>query len=231
MVVALSSWQEIRDEVRARVHARVWKPGEAIPNEADLAAEFGCARATVNRALRELAEAGLLERRRKAGTRVALHPVGRATLRVPVIRAEVEARGQVYGYALKARGVVAVPDAVRARMRLRVPEALRVVSVHVADGVPLMAEDRWIDGDVVPGALEERFESISANEWLLRHAPFTHGDIAFSSEAAEAGTARLLGVRPGAALFVIERTTWDGARAVTTVTQRFAPGYRMQTAI
>ena len=45
-----------------------------IPGEEALAREFGCARATVNRALRDLAEAGVLERRRKAGTRVALQP-------------------------------------------------------------------------------------------------------------------------------------------------------------
>jgi GntR family histidine utilization transcriptional repressor len=35
-----------------------WKPGELIPGEVDLADEFGCARATVNRALQDLADAG-----------------------------------------------------------------------------------------------------------------------------------------------------------------------------
>ena len=69
---------------------RIWKPGELIPNEADLAIEFGCARATVNRALRALAETGILDRRRKAGTRVALHPVRKVTLEIPIIRHEVE---------------------------------------------------------------------------------------------------------------------------------------------
>ena len=46
-----AGWQAIRDEVKRRIHARDWKPGEPIPNEAELAEEFGCARATVNRAL------------------------------------------------------------------------------------------------------------------------------------------------------------------------------------
>jgi GntR family histidine utilization transcriptional repressor len=87
-------WEDIRAEVLRRIRAREWHPGAQIPTEEDLAAEFGVARATVNRALRELATAGVLERRRKAGTRVAALPVRKATLDIPVIRQEIEARGQ-----------------------------------------------------------------------------------------------------------------------------------------
>ena len=78
-------WQSVHAEVLRRIRSREWLPGALIPNETDLAAEFGCARATVSRALRELADAGLLTRRRKAGTHVALNPVRKATLQIPVI--------------------------------------------------------------------------------------------------------------------------------------------------
>jgi len=91
-----------------------WKPGDLIPNEADLALEFGCARTTVNRALRALAETGLLDRRRKAGTRVAAQPVAKATLDIAVIRQEVEARGQTYSYRRIARAEQVPPTPVSA---------------------------------------------------------------------------------------------------------------------
>ncbi len=90
----LQSWEAIRAEVLNRIRTRVWPPGALIPSEEALAEEFGCARATVNRALRELADAGVLERKRKAGTRVAALPVRKATLDIPVIRQEIAARGQ-----------------------------------------------------------------------------------------------------------------------------------------
>ena len=54
-----------------RIHARDYAPGANIPGEVELAGEFGVARATVNRALRELSDEGILERRRNSGTRVA----------------------------------------------------------------------------------------------------------------------------------------------------------------
>ena len=87
-----NSWILIREELLRRIHDRIWKPGDLIPGEAELAEEFGCARTTVNRALRDLAETGLVTRRRKAGTRIAINPPHKATLTIPIVREEVEAR-------------------------------------------------------------------------------------------------------------------------------------------
>ena len=43
---AARSWIEVRAEVTRRVRDGLWRPGDRIPGEAELAAEFGCARAT-----------------------------------------------------------------------------------------------------------------------------------------------------------------------------------------
>ena len=86
---ARTNWRDVMAEVERRIYTREWQPGQSIPNEADLAIELGCARVTVNRALRTLAEVGLLDRRRKAGTRVALHPVRKATLTSPLFVARL----------------------------------------------------------------------------------------------------------------------------------------------
>jgi len=45
-----------------------WKPGERIPTESQLEQQFGVSRITVARAVRDLESAGLVERRRGAGT-------------------------------------------------------------------------------------------------------------------------------------------------------------------
>ena len=92
------SWQGVKSEVMRRISNRRWLPGDLIPGEVELAEEFGCARATVNRALRELADSGLLDRKRKAGTRVTLNPVRKATVEIPVIRKDVESRGKAYSF-------------------------------------------------------------------------------------------------------------------------------------
>lgn len=224
----LTGWEDIRAEVLRRIRARDWPPGATIPTEEMLAQEFGVARATVNRALRELAEEGVLERRRKAGTRVALHPVRRATLDIPMTRAEIEGRGQRYGYRLLTEETAEPPPAVASRLGLAPGgRMLHLVCLHLADGRPVLLEDRWLNPEVVSGAPD--FHRLSANEWLLAHVPYTTGDISFSAANASPAEARLLEVPEGAALFVIDRTTWEAERPVTCVRLAHGPGYRMQT--
>lgn len=225
-----TSWQDVRSEVLRRIRSREWPPGGMIPHEAALAAELGCARTTVNRALREIAETGLIERRRRAGTRVALHPTRRATLEIPVIRIEVEGRGQTYGYRLITREEAVPPPETGAHFGDRAGEVmLHIVALHSADGRPHAIEDRWIDIDAVPIARTADFAAISPNEWLVLHVPFEGGDITFSAAQATAGDAAMLGCAAGSPLFLTERVTWRGDRTLTRVRLLFVPGYRVTT--
>lgn len=227
----LSGWEDIREEVLRRIRTRHWAPGATIPTEETLAAEFGCARATVNRALRELADAGVLERRRKAGTRVALHPVRKATLDIPVTRLEVEGRGQTYGFRLLSQGQTAPPVPVASRLGLAPgTPLLHLETLHLADGRPFLYEDRWLNPAVLPDPAPD-FTRVSANEWLVGHVPYTTGDIAFSAANASAAEAAILGLAAGAALFIVDRTTWTELTPITSVRLAYAPGYRLHTLV
>jgi len=224
------NWQSVQAEVLRRIHAREWSPGELIPNEADLATEFGCARSTVNRALRSLADSGLLDRKRKAGTRVAAEPVAKATLDISVIRHEVEEHGARYGYQLISRSVIVPPVSVSGAMKTKADLALlHVCALHLSDDTAYAFEDRWINIAHVPDAETQSFEELSANEWLMKHAPYTHGDIAFSAVQAGQRQADILAVALQSALFAIDRTTWDTSTSVTKVQLLFAPGYKLRT--
>ncbi|WP_298837943.1 GntR family transcriptional regulator [uncultured Roseobacter sp.] len=228
----INSWQSVEQEVRRRIQTREWAPGELIPNEADLALEFGCARATVNRALRRIADSGLIDRRRKAGTRVALQPVARATLDIPVIRREIEDRGMTYSYLLLSRTEAVPPHAVSATMQLPAHDAqLHVVALHLGNETPYALEDRWISLAAVPAARQERFESVSSNEWLLANAPWSHGQITFAATQAGREDAARLACDPGQAMFVIDRLTWNNNAAITRVRLKYPPGYQLRTDI
>lgn len=227
----IGGWEAIRAEVLRRIRVRDWPPGEMIPTEEDLATEFGVARATVSRALRELAGAGVLERRRKAGTRVAALPIRKATLDIPVIRQEVEAQGKTHGFRLLERveGVPPVPVA----SRLGLAPGARLLwleTLHLADGRPFVHEARWLNPAVLPAPLPD-FAAVSANEWLVAHVAYATGDIAFTAEGAGPREAAVLGVPEGAALFITERMTWTAQAPITLVRLAHAPGYRLQTMV
>ncbi len=224
-------WEAIRAEVLRRIRVRDWPPGELIPGEEALALEFGCARATVNRALRELAEAGVLERKRKAGTRVAALPIRKATLDISVIRQEVEAMGQDHAHVLLTQVLDVLPPGQAVRLGLRAgAELLYLETLHLADGVPFAYESRWLNPAVLPAPLPD-FTAISVNEWLVAHVAYVTGDIAFSAEGATAREGQVLGVAEGTPLFITERTTWEAEAPITLVRLAHRPGYRVQTLV
>ncbi len=229
-------WEEVRDTVLARIRARHWAPGAVIPGEEALAVEFGVARATVNRALTELARAGIVERKRRAGTRVAALPVRRATFDIPVIRAEVQGRGQTYAIRLirEEHARPALDIALRLGWPTQGGEALgRMIcleTLHLADGAPFAHELRWLNPQVLHDPAPD-FARISANEWLVAHVPFFTGDIAFSAEAAGEEVGRAMGLDPATPVLVTERCTWGEVSPVTWVRLTHAPGYRVKTLV
>ena len=229
MTTARSSYRAIRDEISRRIASRVWLPGALIPGEEALSVEFGAARATVNRALRELAEAGLIERRRKAGTRVALRPVREARFVIPLVRQEIEARGAAYQYRLLSSETIKAPALIRARLGLPADARLRHVrAIHLADRQPYQFEDRYIVLETVPAAKDADFSAIGPNEWLVESAPFTHAEFTFHADSAGAES-ELLNVERGAPVFVGERITWLGERPITLVRMIHPSTYRMVT--
>lgn len=230
--IQINSYQAVQAEIMKRIQSRQWVPGAQIPGETELAEEFGCARATMNRALRELAEAGILERKRRAGTRVALNPVHKAVLDIPVTRHEIESGGAAYGYTLIGRERKKPSPAVRARLDLPADtDMLHVTGVHFADHRPFQFEDRWINIAAVPKIIEAPLDRISANEWLVREIPYSSGEIVFSAANATVREAEPLDATVGSALFVIERSTWLRDTPITFVRMCYPAGYRMVTAL
>jgi GntR family histidine utilization transcriptional repressor len=217
--------------VRRRIVEREWRQGERIPDEADLATEFGAARATVNKALQLLADEGLLDRRRRAGTRVATAPIRKATFTIPIIREQIELAGMAYSHRIVGQRASPAPIGVAGRMGLaRGAPLIHLRSVHYGDGRPFQYEDRWLNPGALPELATVDFRAMNANEWLVRNAPYLRADLSFYAANADARDASLLGTERGRALLVVQRTTWNEAGAITTVRLACHPGYVMTAA-
>jgi GntR family histidine utilization transcriptional repressor len=225
-----TTYREIKADILRKITQGEWKPGASIPNELDLAASYGVARATVNRAMRELAEEGIIERKRKAGSKVRMSPLRRARFDIPLVRREIEDQGAVYRYALISSVVERAPDWLRARLQLgAATEVLHLVCMHFADGSPYQFEDRWINLDLLPQARDADFSELGPNEWLIAAVPFSDAEISFSAAAADRSLADHLSCSPGDPLFQLERSTWWQDKAVTYVRLFYRPGHRMTT--
>lgn len=225
----MMTWQSVQSEVLSRIRSGFWRPGQLIPTESELAVEFGCARATVNRALTSLAASGLLERRRKVGTRIAKHPPQRSILPKTSMRSEIEATGAVYGYRIIAIERVAPPADVAKVMMLKPgQQTLEIRAEFTANDNPYCGEIRWVNLEAAPAIETAALNEVSAYDWLTENVALNHGNLAVSASAAHCDfVCNALSVSRGTPVLQIERGHWADAVAITVSRQFFPQGHTL----
>lgn len=215
----------IRGVIEDRIMSGAWHPGDRVPAEHALMVEFGCSRMTVNRALSALAEAGFVERRRRAGTFVARPRQQMAAIAIPDIEAQVVAAGTRYRLELLAAETIPGASAPGEASLAQADSVLAVTCRHWGAGV-FALEERWINLDAVPQAAMVDFARVAPGRWLLDHVPWTEGDYRITAVAA-AGRAALLDTDAGAPCLSFERWTSRGRATLTYVRQIFPGGFAL----
>lgn len=212
----------IREAIVDRIRSGDWPPGRRLPVEHELMAAYGCSRATVNKALAPLAESGVIVRRRKAGSFVAVPKIHSVVLDIPDIAAEITSRGDAYDYELLSRQVrTAEPEDLQALGLEGRVEVLALRCLHWAGGRPFALEERLINLRALGEAAGVDFAVVSPGAWLLGHVPWTEAEHRISAANAQRGAAASLQIDMGAACLILERRTWRDTDSITQVRLSF----------
>ncbi|WP_414712560.1 UTRA domain-containing protein [Sphingobium sp.] len=213
--------ERIRSDFEGRILGGDLAPGERLPIEQDLMQQYGCSRMTVNKALSALVTAGLIDRRKKAGTFVARPKVHSMVLDVPDIAAQVQERGQDYAYRPLMRRLRPVPADEEERLLAGSGALMQLDGLHLADGNPLGIEFRLVSAAAVPEIVNADLDTVPPGTWLLQHVPWTEAETRISAVGVSADEAAWLGVPAGSPCLCVERRTWRGAERITYVRQLF----------
>lgn len=209
----------IKADIESRIASGEWRPGFRIPFEHELVAQYGCARATVGKALAALVRAGLIERRRKAGSFVAHPPIHAAVLDIPDIGAVIAERTGSYRFELISSRTAATGSGIEdfaSGTLLRT-----IVGIHHGRDGPFAHEARLISLDAVPQARDADFSVEPPSAWLLDHVAWSEARHRISAVGANADVARRLQIARGTPCLSVERWTWREGTPITFVCQIF----------
>ncbi|MEV4920731.1 GntR family transcriptional regulator [Streptomyces tirandamycinicus] len=187
--------------------------GEILPNERELAARFGVARATLRQALDQLELEGRLQRRRGVGTTVAPPRVG-----VDVSTSPNDWPGAGGDAWQAADCALAVPPAAVARaLDTDGDETVHIVRrLLVTHGRPVAAELLYVPAPSVPdlSAIDAPAGATRARAVLreLRRLTLDGQDRAVELGSARADDARELDRLPGAPVLVVTTRYFSGGR-------------------
>jgi GntR family histidine utilization transcriptional repressor len=210
--------QRIVNDIEGRIDSGEWPPGHRIPFELELTKEYDCSRMTVNKALTQLAKAGLIERRKKSGSFVTQPQAQSAVLEIHDIAAEVKSLNLAYSFSVARRAKRKAGADDNRRLELQPGSSVvEVVCIHLAGGRPFCLEERLISLATVPEAEEADFSTVPPGSWLINQIPWSSAEHRIHAVAAGSEAAVLLNIARNTACLVVERRTWSNVGPVTHV--------------
>lgn len=222
---SMSLHQRILSDLQNLILSGEWEPGRRIPVEHELMKQYQCSRMTVSKVMTQLANAHMIERRRKGGSFVSRPHSQSAVLTIPDIKTEVAALGLPYSFALVRKQRRKSTSDERALLGVdRSISVLEVSCCHLAGTKPFCFEHRLINLEAVPEAADESFSELPPGAWLLQRVPWALAEHRIRAAGADEEAAQALKIRPKAPVLTIERTTRTAESTAITFVRLMYPG-------
>ena len=206
-------YRQIKALLTRSLQAGIWRPGEVIPSEIELAARFKVSQGTVRKAIDELAAENLVVRRQGKGTFVATHSEEKIQYRFLRLTPDDGDTGRrLQRRFIDCRRQRAGADIARA-LELRSGDAVvQVRRLLLYRTRPVVLDDIWLPGSLFKGLTAERLSDYRGPMYGLFESEFGVRMIRAREKlravAADELAASWLGVAAGAPLLSVERVSF-----------------------
>lgn len=219
----------VKDYIRENIDGGVWEAKARVPSENELIATLGVSKMTVNRALRELADEGLLVRVVGVGSFVAEGKIQVHPLEVRNIAEEIAERGHIHRAQVEHLGSEKASGKLASDLSLKAgAQVYHSIILHLENDVPIQLEDRYVNPEVAPDYVNCDFTKTTPAEYLMSNAPLQEVEHIVEAQMPTASIARLLDLAPNEPCLTISRRTWANGR-VASGARLYHPGstYRL----
>ena len=218
----------LAQELRARIRAGEWRPGERIPSEPELARQETVSRSSMRAAITMLEEEGFVSRRHGSGTYVTHRPALPNELgRNFGVSRMIASEGLQPGTLEESSGTEPAPRAVAEILGIEEGERVSALRrVRTADGRPVVDVTDWCR---VEHLAPEDLPSVGSIYAALaeRGLAVDHGVAHLTPRNADGEVAERLGVPSGTLLLTIDQVdrTADGIAVLVSREHHLADAF------
>jgi GntR family histidine utilization transcriptional repressor len=221
-------YQQIKTTIQQRVASGEWPAGQKLPSENELVSALAVSRMTINRALRELTQEGLIKRVHGLGSFVAETPRHASLIELQDIALEIEADGKQHSSHVLQHEEIYASEDIAARFE---SPAMRLVYhvrlVHFQDGKPIQIESRYVNPAAMPEFMQQDFSQMTPTAYLLQQFKPDEMEHRVRAVIPSRAERELLAMKSGQPCLQLKRRTWRQQQVVTHVTLTY-PGDRYE---
>ena len=211
------AYKQIQSYILHSIDLGMFKPEMQIPTELELCAQFNVSRMTVNKAISELSQKGILNRIAGKGTFVATQKHELPVTKIFDIIDEISISGNQYrGQQLQLK---IIPATIKIASQLDIVEGLDIgycKVLHFENNRPLMLEERYVNLTIVPNFVKQHFgNNETPSGYLQRHFPISEMEHAIEATLATKTVAHSLLIKENSPCLQLSRRTWAGTRLIS----------------
>ena len=221
-------YQQIKQTIQRRIESGDWTAGQKLPSENDLVVALDVSRMTINRALRELTQQGLIKRVHGLGSFVAEAPRHASLIELQDIALEIAQHGKRHSSQVLGLDAVSAQPDVAVQMELPTGSKIYYLrAVHHQDDLPIQLESRYVNPAVMPGFIDQDFTGITATAYLLQQFKPDEMEHRVRAVMPDQPVRDLLAMQDSEPCLQLIRRTWSNDQVVTFVTLTY-PGDRYE---
>jgi GntR family histidine utilization transcriptional repressor len=221
-------YQQIKKTIQQRIASGQWQAGQKLPSENELVGALEVSRMTINRALRELTQEGLIRRVHGIGSFVAETPRHASLIELQDIALEIARDGKQHRSWVLHQATIAADAKIAAQLELPIGSWVFYVSaVHYQDELPIQLESRFVNPATMPHFMEQDFNRITTTAYLLEQFKPDEMEHRVSAMMPDPQTSELLAMQGSQPCLQLTRRTWHQQQVVTYVTLTY-PGDRYE---
>lgn len=209
-------YKQIREFINEKISSNLWPVGTKIPTEVELTKQFSVSRMTVNKAIHDLVNAGLLERTPRIGTFVCAKKITSPLQNIHNIADEIQQRGKKYSNKVLTQICLLADDEIAMRLGVKIETTIYFTEIiHLEDDIPLQLERRWVNPEFVADYIDQDFSQATPNEYLTKNCPLSSIEHTVEAMIASEYIQQHLHLSPHSPCLLLNRRTWSNENLIS----------------
>ena len=215
-------YHQVETSIRKDIANKLYLSGQSIPTELELQEKFSVSRETIRKAVTNLVNAGLVEKKKGVGTFVTYPKIVHRVGYIYGSYEEILARGMIPGTTFIEKKKIKPPEPMRQEMALeKGATVIKVKRLRLVNEEPVAILSSYLPSDLVPGLARVKFKSNSLYHTLERiyHLTLSEGDEIIEAGSIRGQDADWLQIKKGSPILVVKRLTYlDNSTVIEKLT-------------